>query len=82
MPKAIINVGYSDYIVEAEDALTLYSILAKAERYKRNYRSKEEGGTLHYVWAQDNEDELRQFSIMSDGLYRMAKLAGKPQDAR
>ena len=79
MPKAIVNFGYSDYIVDAEDALTLYNILAKAERYKRDYRSKDEGGPLHYVWEQDNEDEMRNFTIMSDSLYRMAKLAGKPQ---
>ena len=80
MPKAIVNFGYSDYIVDAEDALTLYNILAKAERYKRDYRSKDEGGPLHYVWEQDNEDEMRNFTIMSDSLYRMAKLAGKPQN--
>ena len=79
MPKAIVNFGYSDYIVDAEDALTLYNILSKAERYKRDYRSKDEGGPLHYVWEQDNEDEMRNFTIMSDSLYRMAKLAGKPQ---
>lgn len=80
MAKAVINVGYNDYVVDAEDALTLYNILAKAERYKRDYRSRDDGGPLHHIWAQDNEEEMRNFTIMSDNLYRMAKLAGKPQE--
>ena len=82
MPKAIVNVGYHDYVIDAEEALTLYAILAKAERYKRDYRSKDDGGSLHYVWEQDNEEEMRSFTIISDNLYRMAKLAGKPESAR
>ena len=79
MTKAIIRVGYEQYVMDAEDALKMHEILAKAERHKRDYRSRDEGGPLHYVWAQDSEDEARNFEIMPDNLYRMAKLAGKPE---
>lgn len=78
MTKAIIRVGYDQYVMDSEDALKIHEILAKAERYKREYRNRDEGGPLHYVWAQDNEDEARSFEVMPDNLYRMAKVAGKP----
>lgn len=82
MSKAVIQVGYMEYVMDSKDAVAIYDILAKAERYKRVYRNKEEGGPLFYIWDQDGEDEMRQFSIMSDSLYRMAKLAGKPPEDR
>ena len=80
MTKAIIRIGYDQFVMDAEDALTIHEILAKAECFKRNYRSKDEGGTLYYVWQQDAETEPRNIEIMPDNLYRMAKLAGKPED--
>lgn len=80
MSKAIIRYGYDHYIVEAEDALRIHEILAKAEHYHRNYRSTAEGGTTYYVWGQDTSSEMREITMMPDGLYRMAKLAGKPPE--
>jgi hypothetical protein len=80
MTKAIIRYGYDNYIVEAEDALRIHEILAKAEHYHRNYRSTQDGGTSYHVWEQDMNSEMRDITLMPDGLYRMAKLAGKPAD--
>lgn len=80
MTKAIIRVGYDKYVMDAKDALAIHEILAKAERYSSKYQKAEEGGTLHYVWEQDNIDDPRSFEIMPDNLYRLAKLAGKPED--
>lgn len=80
MAKAIIRYGYDSYVVEAEDALTIHNILAKAEHYHRKYRSTDDGGTSYYVWEQDTSSEMRDITMMPDGLYRMAKLAGKPDD--
>ena len=77
MPKAIVTIGYDDFIVDAQDALKLHEIIAKAERYKQRYRSRDEGGPLHYVWPQDDEDSTKNIRIISDDLYRVAKLAGK-----
>jgi len=78
MTKAIVRIGYDQYVMDAEDALTIHEILAKAECFKREYRSRDEGGPLYYIWEQDLDNEARGFEIMPDNLYRMAKLAGKP----
>ena len=78
MTKAIIRIGYDQYVMEAKDALTIHEILAKAECFKREYRNRDEGGPLYYIWEQDLDNESRSFEIMPDNLYRMAKLAGKP----
>ena len=80
MTKAIIRIGYEQYVMDAKDALAIHEILAKAECFKREYRSKDDGGPLYYIWEQDTDSEARGFEIMPDNLYRMAKLAGKPSD--
>lgn len=79
MAKAIIRMGYDQYVMDSADALKIHEILANAERFHREYRSVDNGGPLYYVWEQDAADEMRSFEIMPDNLYRMAKLAGKPQ---
>jgi hypothetical protein len=80
MAKAIIQMGYDQYVMDAKDALIIHEILAKAERFKRNYRSKDEGGPTYHVWDQCADVETRSIEIMPDNLYRVAKLAGKPDD--
>jgi hypothetical protein len=80
MTKAIVQVGYDRYVMDAKDALALHEILAKAELFKRDYRTKDEGGPLYHIWEQDHTTETRSFEILPDSLYRMAKLAGKPED--
>ena len=65
--------------MDAKDALTIQEIVSKAERYKSKYQSKEDGGTLHYIWEQDELSEMRSIDMLPDNLYRMAKLAGKPE---
>jgi hypothetical protein len=79
MTKAIIQVGYERYVMDAKDALLMHELLAKAELFNRNYRSQEEGGPTYHVWEQDHTTETRSFEIMPDNLYRLAKLAGKPE---
>lgn len=80
MTKAIIRIGYREYVVDAKDALTFHEILAKAERYERKYRTEDAGGSLYYIWEQDEQDgdQSNTIQLLSDNLYRMAKLAGKP----
>jgi hypothetical protein len=48
-------------------------ILGKAERYQKMYHDKE---STHHVWTE--EDTSFTATLMGDDLYRMAKLAGKP----
>jgi hypothetical protein len=80
MTKAIIRIGYDEFVVEARDALTIHEILGKAEHYHKKYRSRDDGGPLFYVWEQDASTDMRSFEVVPDNLYRMAKLAGKPED--
>jgi len=66
------------FIVKSADALKIIEILEKAEVYDEKWRKDEDGGTLYYVWPASTE-ELPTLKIVGDDLYRMAKLAGKPQ---
>jgi len=78
MAKAVVRMGYDAYVMEAQDALAIHEILAKAENFHRKYRKADEGGTLYYVWPQDATTDTKSFEILPDHLYRMAKLAGAP----
>lgn len=80
MPKAIIQLGYNHYAMDAQDALKVYEIIGRAERYRSQYRSREDGGTVHYVWPQDDQDDIKDIRIISDSLYQIAKMAGKPAE--
>jgi hypothetical protein len=72
----IVTVGYTTYVMPTKDAVQLMEILEKAEVYRKNYHEKQ---PTHHVWAQ--EDTTFMGTLMPDDLYRMAKLAGKPEGA-
>ena len=77
MPKAIVSLGYKNIIVEAEQALMLIDVFSKAEFYERVYRGSGKPDT-HHVY--DNIEEVgMEIKIIPDALYRMAKLAGRPE---
>lgn len=78
--KAVIRMGYRNYVVDAKDALTFHEIIAKAERYERKYRSDDEGGPLYYIWPQDVDDgeSMEPITLLPDSVYMLAKMAGKP----
>lgn len=75
MPKAIINLNYNAYVVEAEDALRVANILMNAERYTRKGYGSE---AAYYVYENDTKDF--EITLLSDERYRMAKLAGRPPE--
>ena len=68
----------TQFIMTAEDALKVIQILEKAMIYEERYRGKEEGGSTHHVYPITGE--MPSVKIISDDLYRMAKLAGKPEE--
>ena len=81
--KAVITLGYREYVMEAEDALALLQVMAKAERYETKWRKEEEGGTSYYIWAEseqpgDHGHNVGALRLISDDHYRIAKLAGAP----
>ena len=82
MSKALIRVGYNDYVMDISDAVTLMEIMSKAENYKAktDYNVKPTT-TAYYVWEQEptNRDSVT-ITLMPDAVYRVAKLAGKPSD--
>lgn len=72
----VVSLSYGELVMPTEDAVQLLKILEKAERYQEKYRSMEEGGTTHHIFTNDNTYHAK---MISDDLYRMAKLAGKPE---
>jgi hypothetical protein len=70
----IVTLGYGAYVIPTADAVKLMQILEKAEMYRKDYHDK--ANITHHVWPQ--EDTTFMATLMADDLYRMAKLAGKP----
>lgn len=78
MNKVVVELGYQKYLLDTKEAVDLVGILSKAELYKEVWHKEEDGGTTYHVYAQDSVTS--SMSIMPDHLYRMARLAGKPQE--
>lgn len=76
MTKAIVSIGYDNYVFDLKDALVVAELLGKAERYEEKYVSL--GPNTHHVYASDSHI-LGHIKLMSTDLYNMAKLAGKPE---
>ncbi len=74
---AVVGVGYRQYIMPVDEAVALAKTMATAEIYDTKYRPKEDGGTTHHVYAQEQQN-LPTVQLMHYETYRMAKLAGKP----
>ena len=71
----IISLGYSHFVMPTKDAVQLLEILENAERYVCKYHASKE--STHHVWPSDT---LFEAKMMGADLYRMAKLAGKPEE--
>jgi hypothetical protein len=81
MSKAVIRVGYNDYVVDISDAVTVMEIMGKAEHYKtKSDYSTTHTTTAYYVWEQEQSyrDGIT-IQLLPDAVYRVAKLAGKPE---
>ena len=77
MSKAILNIGYMKFVMDVDKAIRVMDLLGGVEEYEEKWRKPEEGGTTYHVFD-TNTDRLR-VTIMPDALYRMAKMAGKPE---
>lgn len=74
---ATVSIGYKTYVMPVDEAVAVAKALATAEVYDTKYRGKEEGGTTHHVYPQQQQS-LPSVQLMSYETYRMAKLAGEP----
>jgi len=78
MLKAIVKINYKEYIMDTKDALHILDLLSKAERYETKYDHENKTKTYH-VYDVLAEDETEHLEVIHDNLYRMAKLAGRPE---
>jgi hypothetical protein len=78
MTKAIVQIGYTNYVLDANKAVELAALLAECEVFEEKWRKTEEGGPTFHVYPQEHTN-LVTLKLMSKPLYNMAKLAGKPQ---
>ena len=74
MDKAIVRVGYTDYIMPAKDALEVARIMNSAERYQTKGYGEDKS---YYIWS-DNKPVINGFEFITNDIYRMAKMAGQP----
>lgn len=79
----VIEFGYTKYIMPKDMAMQMVDILEKAEVYEAKYWNTEErkargipSDYTHHVYANEKQYNMQ---IVSDQMYEMAKLAGKPE---
>lgn len=77
-----IDVGYKSLVMNKEDAMLLIGILERSEVYENKYHSETErkakGMTEQYTYHIYPNESQYSMKIISDDMYKMAKLAGKP----
>lgn len=76
MTKAILAVGYTEYVLDLKDAVTVAELLSKAEKHEGKYHHSSSTRS-HHIY-ENEESELASLKLITDSFYRMAKLAGKP----
>jgi hypothetical protein len=81
MKKAIVRVGYTQFVMDTPKALALLELLADCEIYEEKWRTKEQGGTTHHMYPQETNEGIREIKVIPTAFYHMAKMAGKPEKA-
>ena len=72
----IVEIGYKKYVLSPKNAVLLAEILENAEIYEDKYLGSGSGYS-HHVYPQDAAEIT--LKLLPDSLYRMYKLAGKPE---
>ncbi len=79
--KAKIQIGYKSYVLDHDKAIQILTLLDDAESYDSKYQKDMGNGqgayTTHYVYPQE-ELKVWGMELIPDRLYKMWKLAGKP----
>jgi len=81
--KAIIRVGYSDYVLDTDKAVAIIESLEGAEVYESKYHAKTAEDDSYYTYHVYNQHEEfidRKLTLITDEQYNMYKLAGKPEN--
>lgn len=80
--KAILRVGYKEYVMSMTKAAQIMELLEAAERYESKWHKAENGRescTTYHVYP-DDADHRGNLEVITDAFYNMCKMAGKPQD--
>ena len=78
MTKVIMSLGYNEYVLDIQDAVTVIDIMTKAERYKVKWRKDDK--STHHVWHDEENMASLAIKPVGENLYRTAKLAGEPKE--
>ena len=75
----VVEIGFRKYVMDTEKAVKVAELLTNAEMYERTYIPEEKRVDsdveyIHHIW---DAEETVQMRVISDHLYRAAKLAGK-----
>jgi hypothetical protein len=74
----VMELGYNSIVLPVKDALVVAEIMQRAEKYEKKYNRAADGDNTYSYHVWPNPDEVAM-KLISDDIYRMAKLAGKPE---
>lgn len=81
MAKAILRLGYTDYVMDMPDAVAVMEAFGKAEVFKSVHDYKATPSTTSYhIWAPEPQHDQMTLQLLHDTTYKIAKLAGKPKE--
>ena len=72
----VVTIPYGSLVMDAKDAFVLAEVYARSAEYKEKWRSSEDGGSTYHIFPNEQKMDIK---VISDDLYNMAKLAGKPE---
>ena len=83
MAKVIVEFGYTQYVLNAKEALLVVEALSGAERYERTYHpmvGDTPGFNTHHIYpVEASSGDSMKLQLLPDESYRLYKLAGKPE---
>jgi len=76
MTKAVIRLGYTDYVMPLDRAVVIAEMLIEAERYHTKGYGEE---TTYHVWEEHQRRGV-DVTVIPEHIYRTGKAAGKPDN--
>ena len=81
MAKAILRLGYTDYVMDLSDAVAMMEAFSRAEAFKMvsDYAATP-STTSYHIWTPEPQHDQMTLQLLHDTTYKIAKLAGKPKE--
>jgi hypothetical protein len=81
MKKAIIELGFTKYILDTDKAMKMLELLESAELYEETLvkNGSDRGEVSYHIYDQDPRDAIRQLKLVPMGFYNVARMSGKPE---